>query len=1769
MKHAALNKVYRLVWNTACQCWQAVSECARSRTKGTSTALISTLLFSSTAFAGPTGGEVTAGQGTINQTGSNTTITQQTPKLAIDWNTFSIGQHESVNFNQPSASSIALNRVTGAESSSILGSLIANGQVWVLNPNGVLFGTSAQVNVGGLIATTLQMSNENFLSSNYSFSGTSGQVENQGSIKVPVGGTVALIAPVVRNNGTIVATQGNVLMAAAEAVTITPLGSTFSYTIDRGAVNALVENGGLIQADAGRVVLTAQAKDSLTKSVTNNTGIIEANTIANRNGTILLLGDMKTGTVNVAGKLEAAAPNGGDGGFIETSAAQVKVADSSVITTSAPQGKTGQWLIDPADYTIAATGGDITGTQLGSNLASTNVTILSTAGAAGVNGDVNVNDAVNWATNKLTLNAQRNININSNVNGSSTAQLALEYGQGALAAGNSSTYNVNAAVNLPAGNNFSTKLGSDGSLISYTVITDLGAPGGTTGNDLQGMNGNQSGNYALGSNIDASATSGGVWGTAGFNPIGNFTGTFDGLGHAINNLTINRPATNYLGLFGVVGSNGIVRNVGMVGGSVSGSYNYVGGLVGFNSGTVSNAYTTGSVSEIGGGESVGGLVGRNVGTVSNSYATGTVSASYATGSNGGIFVGGLVGGNLGLVSNSYATGSVTGNYAVGGLVGLNNEAIGGGTVNNSYATGKVIGGGESVGGLVGFNNATVSNSYWNINTSGQTTSGGGTGLTTAQMKTASNFTGFNFTTTPGATGNNWVMVDTDGTLNNAGGAAGGTFPMLASEYSTTINNAHQLQLMAMNLSGNYTLGQNIDAAATGITGDAWSGSTFIPVGTHTKNFGGIFDGLGHTISNLVINMPANDYVGLFGESGGIIKNVGLVGGYVTGNNVVGGLLGRNNYGTISNSYALEAVTGVGYYIGGLVGANFYGTISNSHATGAVSGNNTVGGLVGNGNGSVINSYASGDVSGGYFVGGLMGVNNGTVNNSFATGKVMGSSDNVGGLVGYNQGTISNSYTAGMVTGSSDNVGGLVGYNNYGAISNSYSTGAVISSGKYVGGLVGYNKDTIINSYSTGAIAGNNNLGGLVGYNVGNISSSYSNSEVTGVGDITGGLVGFNSGTVNGSSATGAVAGAYSVGGLVGYNTASISNSFATAEVTGSYYVGGLVGFNIGDISNTYTTGTGVVSGNYYTGGLVGYAGGTIRNSYATKNVTGAYYVGGLVGRNSFGTISNTYATGSVTGNALVGGLVGENFGKLSNSYATGLVAGSGSVGGLIGEQNLFGGTVSDSFWNINSSGQTVSAGGIGLTNEQMKTQANFTSPTSANGNVNPNWDFANTWIIYSGHTDPLLRSFMTPLTVTANSAGKTYDGLAYNGSNSVTYSTTPNGNLFGTLSYSGDAQGATNAGSYAITANGLYSNQQGYSISYVDGALTIDPRSVDLTGSRFYDGTSSVASGIFTLGNLVSGEILSLSGSGSVASKNVSAGTQAVTLGTLALTSVTGLASNYTFTGGTQTANITPLAITANPTVSDKIYDGNTTATLSNANNFTGKILGDDVAIGFSNANFDTKNVGINKTVTVTGINLSGADAANYSYSGSTTQTDLADITPKALSIIGFASANKVYDGKINAKITNAGSLSGVVAGDNVSFTNVSATFDNRNAGINKTVTLNGVALGGIDAANYSYSAVTTDLSDITPKLLTINGFLAYNKIYDGTNLALVKNAGSLRGIISGDVVGFYYSNATFADQFIGWNKTVTLNGVTLNGTDSLNYLYTGPTTTRASITAK
>ena len=461
-------------------------------------------------------------------------------------------------------------------------------------------------------------------------------------------------------------------------------------------------------------------------------------------------------------------------------------------------------------------------------------------------------------------------------------------------------------------------------------------------------------------------------------------------------------------------------------------------------------------------------------------------------------------------------------------------------------------------------------------------------------------------------------------------------------------------------------------------------------------FTGTFDGNNHKISNLTINSISGNpfFIGLFGciGSNGRVKNLGIE-KYddANGSFYLGGLAGEND-GNICNCYATGSVNNDSYHfswiVGGLVGYNHNGNISNCYAT-------DMGGFwnrVGN-------------------VGGLVGHSDGgSISNCHATISVIALGD-VGGLIADNDSSsITYCYSAGNVSNGPGVAGGLVGYNDSGSINNCSSTCDVTCGKNGAGGLVGGNgSGSINNCYSTGAVIGNTeDTGGLVGSNYsGSISNCYSTSPISGSIEWTGGLVGWNgSGNISNCYSTSTISGygCWCVGGLVGGNeSGDISNCYSTGLVSGfpdSNYIGGLVGKNDGSISDCYSTGVVDANDSNNLGGLVGFNSGGISNCYSTGDVgvPNDSNVGGLVGYNS-GGISDCYSTGKVSGSCPVGGLVGYKTDGISNCDSTGV-------------------SVVGSFWDINTSGQTTSAGGEGKTTAQMQNIDTF---------LNAGWDFIHYW----------------------------------------------------------------------------------------------------------------------------------------------------------------------------------------------------------------------------------------------------------------------------------------------------------------------------------------------------------------------------------------------------------------------------------------------------------
>lgn len=232
------------------------------------------------------GGQVVQGAATIQSQGAKTQINQTSQNAVIQWQNFNIGAGQAVKFVQPNASSAVLNRVMSNEPSTIAGQLSANGRVFIVNPNGVIFSQGAQIDVGALIASTLNIGNADFMAGRYQFKADGqvlqGTVVNQGNIKAV---QAALLGAQVRNSGTI---EANTALAAGESITLQLGASDLQVAVDAAGLRALVDNQGLIRAPGGQIILTAAGRDSLLRAAVTNTGTLDANSVSTEGGRIVL-----------------------------------------------------------------------------------------------------------------------------------------------------------------------------------------------------------------------------------------------------------------------------------------------------------------------------------------------------------------------------------------------------------------------------------------------------------------------------------------------------------------------------------------------------------------------------------------------------------------------------------------------------------------------------------------------------------------------------------------------------------------------------------------------------------------------------------------------------------------------------------------------------------------------------------------------------------------------------------------------------------------------------------------------------------------------------------------------------------------------------------------------------------------------------------------------------------------------------------------------------------------------------------------------------------------------------------------------------------------------------------------------------------------------------------------------------------------------------------------------------------------------------------------
>jgi TonB family protein len=509
-----------------------------------------------------------------------------------------------------------------------------------------------------------------------------------------------------------------------------------------------------------------------------------------------------------------------------------------------------------------------------------------------------------------------------------------------------------------------------------------------------------------------------------------FVGTFDGGGHTISGVYIKNPKDDQ-GLFGVTGHGGTVKRLNVIASYVEGK-DYAGILAGGSAGLITECYTFGIVV---GDSIVGGLTGVNDGVIKSSYAAGSVK--------GRIHVGGFMGANRGgAVIGNHSSVSVVGDTVVGGFTGANWVGI----ISGNFSVGKVTGR-VDVGGFAGrnYNSAMLRSNYYDKKTSGRRDSGKGEGKTTAKMRSEEIVDNLNFIASL-SSANAWVhspkkyptlsnkpaaAIDISGFFFFAGGKGTKDDPYIINS-KEELENFSMLVSMGMSFLGKYLkLGQDIVLNNTA-SWQNWANEPpayhWVPIGLHDSMFEGTFDGGGHTISGIYIDVECQcQGGGLFGFTGenATIKNVGVIASYFKDSGVSGGLVGYNT-GKIINSYTAVIIETENDVAGGLVGGNLGGSIVGCYSTSTVSGGEYVGGLVGiSGESEIRNSYSAGTVKGTNHVGGLVGINGQTaIINSYSVSTVMENGEHVGPLVGKRvcqcHGRVSNSYYDSEMSGVANN-----------------------------------------------------------------------------------------------------------------------------------------------------------------------------------------------------------------------------------------------------------------------------------------------------------------------------------------------------------------------------------------------------------------------------------------------------------------------------------------------------------------------------------------------------------------------------------------------------------------------------------------------------------------------------------------------------------------------------------------------------------------------------
>ncbi|MFN9253743.1 MAG: YDG domain-containing protein [Holosporaceae bacterium] len=1848
------------------------------------------------AHANPADGVVAAGSATISESGKKLDVHQASDRAVIDWRSFNIDVDEHTQFHQPSASAVAVNRVNSNDPSQIMGRLSANGNVVLINPNGVFFGRDSRVDVNGLIATTADVDNNQVMQGGKLHFTKPGKptatITNQGTITAKQAGLVGLVAPNVENDGVIAARLGKVQLASGDQMTVDLYGDGLMELAVSDTVEAqLVKNTGTISAEGGTIALTAAAGREIVNSLVQIEGELTAPTVAEHNGKIIIAAEGGNATILAGGQIKASGEAAGTtGGTVRLEADRIAVTGKIDASGKAGGGKVfvgGDYLggkpgakkyadtpiknakavvvTDNASIDVSAKDRGNGGTAIVWSDDYTNFagTIHAMGGAMGGDGGF------------VETSSKDNLQSSGLVDAAAMAP-GYQAGTWLLDPRNLtiSSSTTNGAFDNGSPNIF-TPTGDSATVLNTTINSALN--NGTTVILNTGSTGTQAGDITIGADI--SKTSGGDAGLilrAAGSILNSGTPSISSTSGKLH-VKLNSDSDNSGGGAIALSNMSITTN----GGNLSMGGGNLASQQAINAAYSQADYDNASVALLDTAKGLSGRVtGINLSTSSgtSTYNTGAGSLSLlGKGWNSGISNHGVViGANTTVQTDSGAltitgTGGNGTHFNHGVLVSGTNARI-------TSATGAVTVEGVGGNGSGNFNVGTYLFSGGQITSTGSATLSitgtGGNGTSSNQgvrlQGTNTLITSLNGAVTVTGVGGNGTGINnygthlnTDGQITSTGSA---TLTIKGTGGGTGASSSnHGILLHTTTTSIASSTGSILLYGTPGVNssfGITTAGTTTLGSATQTGNIELYSDSWGTAPTNIrtqgqVIFAPltAGNSIGLNSGAG----TVSIPNSWIAAINTVAPsklVLGRSTDGsgavTIGSGWNLTASGTVGTLVAGnAIPVEIYG---GSITTGNITaGSKSLLLQARTGNITLLNSTINNTGSGGLSL---------TAGNQIATQSA--------GSITTNGGNISFSATNGIVLNHALNLttnGGNLSFANNLTLGASQSWNTAGGTTTF-GGTVNANALNVLAVGGGGSGGGNDGggggAGGMLAFRTSNVSAGNTYSIVVGAGGVSststsgnnggnttafgataaggGGGGGYNAATTanvsplsggSGGGANGlftATSGAISVGNSLGAgNTASATYIPSAANGTGIY--GNAGGSRLGTGTNTTGGGGGAgASGIDATATTAGKGGDGIQS-----NITGTtYYSGGGGGGAAGSTPSTPGGAGGLggggggtsrwsTGGA--GGTGGETNGSaganatFTNGGNAAANTGGGGGGGVCCSDGHRGGNGGSGIVVIRYSGPQAATGGTvttvgGDTVHSFKTTGTTNFVTNASfmtgGLVNLTLSSGSmTFGGAIGGTTPLGTVSLTSTnslslpsinaaSILARTTGATSDIALASGSlltasdtgNAITlasarnfinnagsgalstpngrwlvYSTNPANDTIGSLSNSFRRFSCTYGGScpsFPATGNGfLYSYTPTLTITPTANAITYGDAAPNLVGYA-YGASGYLASDATadTLSGSLTGTTIYTQGS------NV--GTYNINYGSGSLTSAMGY--GFTYANNSSAITVNPRVLTAALTGSvSKTYDRTTAATLAAGNYSLSNIYGsDDVTLNNPTGTYDTANVGTGKTVSVSGLALTGTKAGNYSLAATSVSGNVGAITARALSITANNKTMTYGDGNS----FNGYSSSGLVAGDSISAvdlaTNASLSSASQwNAG---NWLISAANATGSGLSNYSIAYNTGTLS-VGQKALSIAGLSGVDKVYDRTTTASLSGTGSLSGLVTGDSVSLdgTATTANFANANVGTAKAITVAGYSLGGADSGNYSLSQPTGLTANITAR